>query len=100
MLLGGPLFLYFNRIGLMLGRFPSLERDNLWAYLSTPEWGHPAHPRRTCWYLLPSHASVVQPPTSLWVEGACPVCTPLDQWHMGQNLRCFLGLGRERERGK
>lgn len=47
---------------------------------------------------LPSHASVVQPPTSLWSEEACPVCTSLDQCHMGQTCVVFLGLEREGKR--
>lgn len=50
------------------------------------------------WTYLPSHASVVQPPTSLWSEGACPVCTSLDQWHMGQTCVVFPGAGRVKKR--
>lgn len=47
---------------------------------------------------LPSHVSVVQPPTSLWSEDACPVCMSLDQCHMGQTCVVFLGL-EEGEKG-
>lgn len=56
--------------------------------LSAPECGTLSHLD-----FCPSHASVVQPPTSLWSEDAGPVCMSLDQVPHGSNLRCFSGAG-------
>lgn len=64
----------------------------MWAFVCARRW-NPAPSGH-----LPSHASVVQPPTSLWSEEACPVCTSLDQCHMGQTCVVFLGLEREGKR--
>lgn len=85
------LFFCFNRIGLMLGRFP---RETTRGHCLRPSGTTlPIQTDVSC----SSHASVVQPPTSLWSEGACPVCTSLDQWHMGQTCVVFWGW-REREK--
>lgn len=93
--LGGPVFLFQpNRVDawlVSLGRRTTCGR----CLSCTPEWEPCPHLD-----ICHSHASVVQPPTSWWSESACPVCTSLDQWHMGQACQLALFSGAGEGRGK